>query len=42
MTILERISCALIAAGVIATSAFAETSYVRAGRMIDYVVNLRR
>lgn len=35
MTILQRISCALIAAGVIATSAFAETSYVRAGRMID-------
>lgn len=35
MTILQRISCALLAAGLLAAPVFADTSYVRAGRMID-------
>lgn len=35
MTILQRISCALLAAGLLAAPVLAETSYVRAGRMID-------
>jgi imidazolonepropionase-like amidohydrolase len=35
MTILQRISCALLAAGLLAGPVLAETSYVRAGRMID-------
>jgi len=35
MTILQRISCALLAAGLLAAPVLADTSYVRAGRMID-------
>lgn len=35
MTILKRMLCALLAAGVASAPALAETSYVRAGRLID-------
>ncbi|MFD0848793.1 Xaa-Pro dipeptidase [Sphingosinicella xenopeptidilytica] len=35
MTILQRISCALLAAGLLAAPVLADTSYVRAGRVID-------
>ncbi|WP_300539086.1 amidohydrolase family protein [Sphingosinicella sp.] len=35
MTILQRISCALLAAGLLAAPVLAETSYVRAGRLVD-------
>lgn len=35
MTILQRVSCALLAAGLLAAPVLAETSYVRAGRLVD-------